>query len=94
MPSTPHGGVTLTQPLVFKKKLAVTNGCVGVTVLSKILCRMALPKGPTSYPFIYHFLMKGYHILFIGKINRRLSHTSLKHWSLLTVIDEPSFEYE
>ena len=64
--STPRGDVTPTQPLVLKKK----------TVLSKILRRMALPKGPTSYPFIYHFLMKGYHILFIGKINRRLSHTS------------------
>ena len=44
----------------FLKKLAVTNGCVGVIVLSKILGRMALPQGPTSYPFIYHFSMKGY----------------------------------
>ena len=59
-PPFPPGGVTPTQPSVFKKTLAVTNGCVGVIVLSKILSRMALPQGPTSYPFIYHFSMKGY----------------------------------
>lgn len=80
----------------FLKKLAVTNGCVRVTVLSKILRRVTLPQGPTPYPYILFFneRVQPFHILFIGKINGSLSHTSLKHWSLLTAVDEPSFEYE
>ena len=54
-PASLPGGVTPTQTLVFLKKLAVTNGCVGVIVLSKILHRMALPQGPTPYPYILSF---------------------------------------
>ena len=65
----------------FKKKLAVTSGCVGVTVLSKILRRVALPQGPTPYPYILFCSerVQPFCILFIGKINGSLSHTSLKH---------------
>ena len=52
-PPFPPGGVTPTQPSVFKKKLAVTNGCVGVIVLSKSLGRMALPGKVQPLTLLY-----------------------------------------
>jgi len=38
-------------------------------VLKKVLYREAPPRGPTPYPFIYHFFQKRYpfRIPFIGK---------------------------
>lgn len=67
-----------------------------MTVLSKILRRVALPQGSTAYLYILFFneRVQPFRILFIGKMNGSLSHTSLKHWSFLTAVDEPSFEYE
>lgn len=54
-PPLPPLGCHPDTNIVFLKKLAVTNGCVGVTVLSKILHRMALSQGPTPYPYILSF---------------------------------------
>ena len=54
-PPLPPLGCHPDTNIVFLKKLAVTNGCVGVTVVSKILHRMALSQGPTPYPYILSF---------------------------------------
>ena len=54
-PPLPPWGCHPDTNIGFLKKLAVTNGCVGVTVLSKILHRMALSQGPTPYPYILSF---------------------------------------
>ena len=41
----------------------VTRG--GGGVLKKVLYGEALPRGPTPYPFIYHFFRKGTPIVYL-----------------------------
>ena len=50
------GGIVERSSLLKTTKPALHKG----GVLNKCLYREALPRGPTSYPFIYHFSQKKY----------------------------------
>jgi len=49
----------------------------GGRVLNKVLYREALPRGPTLYPFVYHFDRKGALSYTFNRKMEGLSHTFL-----------------
>ena len=49
-----HENVALRQRAISRRNLETPGG-----VLKKALYREAPPRGPTPYPFIYHFFRKG-----------------------------------
>ena len=51
------GGIVERSSL---QKTTNTSPPQGTGVLNKYLYREALPRGPNSYPFIYHFSQKRY----------------------------------
>ena len=60
----PPSSPTLTA---VKKKISVSKTRVGGGggVLKKVLYGEAPPRGPTPYPFIYHFFRKGTPIVYL-----------------------------